>query len=212
MLIFAVAPPPGMATDGGEFSGMAESLGAEPKDVAKTVSDDVKKRPGGACRSGRGSLKKSPIIYADSSEAARAWDEAIRHIIGRHEYAVEESYINLQEREMWYSVALPEGGDVEIKEMELLFGHESGEIVSASVRVELDEAGLREVLEKIGGELDSAMQGCDGMDFDHDYHDGILLFVIDVRAGSYFQLPSFDELHDLVKKIKGIARAHEARG
>ena len=212
MLIFAVAPPPGMIVDEGEFSGMAERLGVEPEDVVKIVLDNVKKRSWYVHRSDRRSLDKSLEISINSSELAYAWDEAIKDIVGGREYIVEEADVDLQKRSMQYGIVFPKGSDSEINRMDLYFGYDSGEVVSASVDVELDEDELRKVLEGIDDELSSSTLDCDGLDFEHDYDDGVLSFSITAHTGSDFQLPSFDEFHDLVKEIKKIARARGIDG
>ena len=202
-----------MIVDESEFSEMAEHLGIGPKDLVNTVLESVKSRSWYVYSAGGSrSLGKSLQISLNSSELAYAWDEAIKDVVGGREYIVEECDVDLVKGTIWYGIVLPEGDDSEIDRLDLYFGDDPGEIVRASVDVvfadgKLEDEAMEEINEVLGGE----MIDCDGLDFEHDYDDGIWSFAITVHTSHDFELPRFDQMHDLVKKIKKVAKAHGAR-
>ena len=202
-----------MIVDESEFSKMAEHLGIEPKDLVNTVLESVKSRPWYVYRAGRNrSLGKSLQISLNSSELAYAWDEAIKDVVGGREYIVEECDVDLVKGTIWYGIVLSGDDDSEIDRLDLYFGDGPGEIVRASVHVVFADGKLGDkAMEEIDEVLDNEMVDCEGLDLEHDYYDGVWSFAITVHTSHDFELPGFDEMHDLVKKIKKIAKAHGAR-
>ena len=199
-----------MIVDEGEFSEMAKHLGIEPKDLVSTILDSVKSRSWYVYRAdGNRSLGKSLQISLNSSELAYAWDEAIKDVVGGREYIVDECDVDLQKGTIWYGIDLPEGDDSEIDRLDLYFGDDPGEIVRASVQVLFADGRLGdEAAKEIDKVLDNATVDCAGLDFEHDYDNGIWSFSITVHTSHDFELPRFDEMHDLVKEIKKAAKAH----
>lgn len=195
-----------MIVDEGEFSEMAESLKVDPKYIVNAVLDSVKSRPWYVHRAvQKGSLGESLGVVLDRSEIAYAWDSVIKEVMGEREYVVEECEVDPLDNS-WYLLA-PEG-DCDIDSVHLQFGSDSGETVRASVEVELAGGKLSdEAMGKIDEEIGGAMLDCMGLDFEHEYYDGIWSFFIIVHTGSDPEMPEFGQMHDLVKKIKEIARA-----
>ena len=202
-----------MIVDEGEFSEMAERLGIEPKDLVNTVLDSIKSRPWYVARAGSNrSLGKSLQISLNSSEIAYAWNEAIKDVVGGREYIVEECDIDLKEGSIRYEIVFEED-DNEIDRLNLHFGDDPGETVSASVRVVFADGKLGDEAEKeIDEVLGATMIDCMDLDFEHDYYDGVWSFSVIVHASHDSELPEFDEVHELVKQIKKAAKAHGAPG
>lgn len=203
---------PSMIVDESKFYKMAKSLGMDAEDIINTILDNIKKNAWYVHRAGlRRSLDKALEITINNSEIAYAWDEAIKHIVGGREYVVDDADVDLRNGNVWYEIVFPEGTDSEIDRLDLYFGSDSREVVSASVRVDLDGTGLEKALEEIGTELGSAMSDCDDVDFEHDCNDGIFSFSIIAYTGRDFYLPGFNETNGLVKKIKEIVKLHGAQ-
>ena len=202
-----------MIVDEGEFSEMAERLGIEPKDLVNTVLDSIKSRPWYVARAGSNrSLGKSLQISLNSSEIAYAWNEAIKDVVGGREYIVEECDIDLKEGSIRYEIVF-EDDDNEIDRLNLHFGDDPGETVSASVRVVFADGKLGDEAEKeIDEVLGATMIDCMDLGFEHDYYDGVWSFSVTVHASHDSELPEFDEVHELVKQIKKAAKAHGAPG
>ena len=190
-----------MIVDESKFSKMAQSLGMDAEDIINTILDNIKNNAWYVHRTGsRRSLGKALEITINNSEIAYAWDEAIKHIVGGREYVVEDADVDLREGSVWYEIVFPEGTDSEIARLDLYFGSDSREVVSASVRADLDGTALETALKEIGAELGSAMSDCNDVRFEHDYEDGLFSFSITSYTGRDFYLPGFDETNGLVKK------------
>ena len=198
-----------MIVDEGGFSEMAKHLGIEPKDLVSTILDSVKSRSWYVYRAGGSrSLDKSLQISLNSSEIAYAWDKVIKDVVGGREYIVDECDVDLKEGSMRYEIVL-ESDDSEIDRLNIYFGNGPGETVSASTHVVFADGKLGdEATKEIDEVLSTKMMDYEGLNFEHDYYDGVWSFSITVHTIHDFELPEFDEMLDLVKEIKKIAKAH----
>lgn len=200
-----------VTVDEGEFAELAGGLGITPKEAVNTIMGRMKDLPWNVVASAkRTSLDTALGEVLDKFGIVYAWDEAIKEIVGERKYFVGDGGVDLRSGIFWCQVDLPEGDDSEIDGVHLQFGNDSGETVSASMDIVLNDGKLKDdALEEIYSEIDIVGPDSDHpIDFEYDYGDGNLSFCIVVHTDRDFDLPKFDEMNDLVRKIKEIVDGH----
>ena len=198
------------------FEELANELGITPKETVDIILSQMKNIPYAMRRYAKNrSLDESLRTLLDCSEATYAWEEELKEIVGNRRHVVSEADIDLRKHVIRYYIDYPQGDDSEINHIELYFGDNSGEVVNASMDIELKGGKLSdEVLQEITDKIDGTVPDNDyPCDFEYSYDDGDLSFYITVHTDSgsrefKFDMPKFNDMNNLIIKIKEIIRAH----